>query len=117
MSWLLPEPSLLPDERLLWRKPASLSLRTAVGGALHITTERVVFIPNRLNWGKMRQTHEWPINQIEVVRVADRDFTPYTGGMRKRMCLIMESGEPLLFVVKNLDETVREVQNAIAAER
>lgn len=115
MSWFLPEPNLKPGERLLWRRPASLSLRTGVGGALHVTTERIVFVPNSLNWGWMRAVHEWPVDVVKSVSTINRDYTLYTGGMRRRMCITLKSGERLLFVVKRLDDTVREVEDVLGA--
>ena len=114
MSWFLPTPKLYPGERLLWRKPASLALRTAVGGALHITTERIIFIPNRLNWGELRATHEWATREVATITVTDRDYTPYTGGMRKRMCIGLKAEEPLMFVVKRLDDMIAEVRDVLA---
>jgi hypothetical protein len=114
MSFLIPKPKLHAGERILWRSPAAISLRTAVGGTLYITTARLLFVPNRLNFRRNRQSHDWSLVQVAEIGVRDRDFTPYTGGMHRRLQVTLKSGEQILFVTKALDQAVREIRTAIA---
>lgn len=115
MSWLLPKPPLNPDERILWRSPAAMSIRTAVGGTLYVTRDRVLFVPNRLNNRRNRPTHEWPLGDLQSVAARDRDFTPYTGGTHKRLGLTFGDGTTVLFVVKRLDEALGALQGVVAS--
>jgi hypothetical protein len=117
VSWLLPNPKLSPGERVLWRRTGSLSRpRGWVGGTLVITTARVMFVPGRLAFslapGKAPQ---FTSTDLVSVGVEDRDYTPYTGGMRKRLRLTSCDGQTMLVAVKGLDQAVEEVQKLIAA--
>lgn len=97
-----------------------MSLRTAVAGVVYATTARIVFVPNRLSIlgpRKYRQIREWPLAQVTSADVQDRDYTAYTGGMRKRLRVSLNNGEELFFVVKGLDEAVDTLTNIIAASR
>lgn len=117
MSWLIPEPKLNADERVLWRKPGSITLRTAVGGTLYVTSARILFVPNRLNTHRNRQVREWPLPAVQSVDVQGRDFTAYTGGMHNRLRLTLATGEHLLFVIKGLGRSVAELQDIIGRSR
>lgn len=115
MSLLLPTPCLDVDEQVAWHRPASLTLRTAVGGTLYVTNGRLIFVPNRLNYGRSRKPRAWPRDQVAAVEVRDRDFTPYTGGMHNRFQVTLKNGEQLLFVVKDLETVLRELQNMLVS--
>lgn len=120
MSWLNPLPALAANERILWESTGSMSLRTAVAGAVYVTTARLVFIPNRLSIlgpRKYRPIREWPLVQIIAVDIQDRDYTAYTGGMRKRLRLALSNGEELFFVVKGLDDAVDMMRQIIATNK
>jgi hypothetical protein len=119
MGLLIPEPKLEPGERILWQSPASLtSVRPMVGGTLYVTNNRVMLVPNRLNyWRGTRKPRAWPRTQIQSIGVQDRDFTPYTGGMHNRMQITLTTGEQLLFVVRHPDEAVGELQSMLAGRQ
>jgi hypothetical protein len=116
MGLLIPTPKLAGNERLLWRSPAGFtSPRPTVGGTLYVTTERLLFVPNRLNFlPQTRAVRDWPIRQLSSVSVMARDYTPYTGGMHHRLDIRLENGEHLLFVVKNVSHAVEELRQLVA---
>src|ERR1700739_566007 len=113
MGFLIPTPELEGDERILWRSPAGFTTpRPTGGGTLYATTKRLLFVPNRLNFlSRSRRPKEWAIGQVAAVDSLDRDFTPYTGGMHNRLQVTLRNGEQLLFVVKDLEIAMRELQN------
>ena len=92
----------------------SPDIRTAVAGVLYITTlARVLFVPNRGNLRKYSEVCEWPLSDIISVGVQGRDFTAYTGGMQKRLCLTLRDGTELLFVVTKRDRAIGELRKII----
>lgn len=60
---------------------------------------------------------QFPLGDLQSVTVQDRDFMPYTGGMRKRLCLTFRDGDTMLVAVKDLDQAVNELQDLIKGLR
>lgn len=114
MKWLFRDPPLSTGEAVRWKKKASLGpgtgssdVRTAVAGVLYVTTSgRFLFVPNRGNLRRYAQTREWQVSEIAEVGEQQRDWTPYTGGMQKRLRIGLRDGRELLFVVSKRDETI-----------
>lgn len=116
MSWLNPQPLLdAPTERIVWHKRGAMTIRAADAGILYVTTARIVFVPNRLNLKMNRAHRDWAISDIESVGVADRDWTPYTGGFRKRLCLTLRNGERLLFNFPHVAHVAKELQSLVSS--
>ena len=110
---LLPPPDLEPGERVLWQRPGSFSRsRGWVGGTLCVTTARVMFIPTRLAFVSFAplKLQQYPLTDLESVGIEEKDYTPYTGGMRKRIRLAFRGGDIMLVAIKHLQEAVEEVQ-------
>lgn len=122
MSWLFRDPPLLPNERVLWQKKVSMGpstgapdLRTAVAAVLYVTSmERVLLVPNRGNRRKYREPRTWKLGDVVFCRREARDYTAYTGGMQKRLCLTMKDTTELVFVCTNRDQAVADWQAIIA---
>jgi hypothetical protein len=74
-----------------------------------------MFVPARLaaiSFAPLK-LQQFPLDDLQSVTVRDRDFTPYTGGMRKRLCLTFRSGDTMLVAVKDLDQAVSELRDII----
>lgn len=74
-----------------------------------------MFVPARLaavSFAPLK-LQQLPLDDLQSVAVQDRDFTPYTGGMRKRLCLTFRNGDTMLVAVKDLDQAVNELQDII----
>lgn len=78
-----------------------------------MTTARVLFVPNRTTPRRNRAVHDWRLGDVVSIDARDRDFTPYTGGMHRRLGIELRDGTTILFVVKRLDEVVGELQRLI----
>ena len=121
MKWLFRDPPLGTGEAVRWKKKASLGpstgtpdVRTAVAGVLYLTTAgRLLFVPNRGNLREYIQTREWSIRDIAEVGEQQRDWTPYTGGMQKRLRIGLRDGRELLFVVSKRDETIDGLRSVV----
>src|ERR1700739_2332816 len=115
MSWFLPGPKLRTGEGGLWHGPAHLTRsRARVGGSLWVTNERVIFVPGRLVFPR-QEDREYPVSELISVSKQDRDYTPYTGGMRKRVRLGFRGGATMSLAVKALDQVVAELQTVVAS--
>ena len=108
MSWLKPDPELDPAERVVWKRPANLSLSTAEGGTLYVTTTHLRFVPHRVNL--RRKQVAWPVSDVESVAARGRDGGLFTGGMRKRLQVCLSDGGTVLFVVNHLDAALSELR-------
>lgn len=112
----------MPDEIVVWQRRVSLGrcsgatdVRTAAVGALCITSSgRVLFAPGRGNRRRYRKAREWPLADVVSVGEQPRDFTPYTGGMQKRLRLDLRNGTALLFVLVRRDEAIAELSRLVA---
>jgi hypothetical protein len=123
MGWLLRAPLLEPGERIIWKKKALMGpstdapyIRTSITGVLYVTSgERLLFVPNRGNMGRYMKDRAWRLSDVVDVGIQQRDWTPYTGGMQKRLRLTLKNGATLLFVLKKRDEAVRQLQTILAS--
>jgi hypothetical protein len=74
-----------------------------------------MFVPARLaaiSFAPLK-LQQFPLDDLQSVTVQDRDFKPYTGGMRTRLCLTFRNGDTMLIAVKDLDQAVNELQDII----
>jgi hypothetical protein len=122
MGWLTADATLKPDERELWRTKARLSLPTAaVRGTLHVTSKRLIHVPDRFTRKRTREVRDWPLQRVVSVVGAHsrehttyRETTPYAGSPRKRLHVRLDDGTTLLFLVEHRDEAVERLQGVVA---
>jgi len=83
--------------------------RRAVGGALFLTNQRLVFRANRLE--HLIGGKAWDVNLINVmsVGVAEKTGNLFDGGLRNRLKVQVHNDEPALFVVNKLPEVIETV--------
>ena len=91
----------------------------ARGGRLGLTSQALVFEPNRVDrlmGGKSRRV---PLTEIASVAVEAGGFpkSPVSGGMRQRMRLNLASGGSELLLINDLNERIHDVEAAIDRAR
>jgi hypothetical protein len=112
------DPTLHQGEEILWRHPAALSLRDhMVAGLLYLTSEAVLFMPNRFNRRhdivSTRLPREW-IVEVDTVSPVVALRSKRNGGMRRRLRL--DTAEETHLFVINHPERVAEQLRAVLRE-
>ena len=106
------EPTLHDGEQVLWRRPAALSLSDrVVPGTLHLTSESVLFMPNRLNRRRDIVSTRIPIAEIASIDTLDPAMSraaKRNGGMRRRL-RVRFGQEALLFVINHPEQIADEL--------
>jgi len=114
------EPTLHDGERVLWRRPAALSLPDRlVAGLLLLTSEAVVFMPNRLNRRRYIVSTRLSLGSISHVGTVEpvRSLSARrNGGMRRRL-LIAAGDESHLLVINHPERVARELRSALPGSR
>jgi hypothetical protein len=110
---------LLPGERLVWQLACNWQQGgIARGGRLGLTSQALIFEPNRLDrlmGGKSRRV---PLAEIASVGVESGGVkSPLSGGMRRRMPLDLANGQRELLLVNDLETRIRDVEAAVARAR
>ena len=111
MGLIFPAPKLEPGEQVAWSGRAQRCERTAWAGTLVLTQTRLVFTPTRL--GAPAPVSQYPLRDCVRIETVERTGTPYDGGMRRRIRLVLADGTSALFVVKHTDETAAFLNDAI----
>ncbi len=110
------EPTLHEGERVRWRRPAALSLGDRmVAGLLYVTSESVLFMPNRFNRRRDIISTRVPIAQITAVDTLDPVMSlaaKRNGAMRRRL-RVRCGQEVLLFVVNHPEQVAGELIDAL----
>lgn len=110
------EPTLHEGEQVLWRRPAALSLsERMVAGTLHLTSESVLFMPNRFNRRRDIVSTRIPVTQITGVDTLDPAMSlaaKRNGGMRRRL-RVRVGQEALLFVINHPEQMAGELIDAL----
>ncbi|HEX2807453.1 MAG TPA: hypothetical protein VHN80_14910 [Kineosporiaceae bacterium] len=107
-----PDLSLHPGETVIesWRANRSQGQR-AVGGRLHLTTQRLLFVPHVVD--SVTGGHRWEVllSGVSAVDVAPRGWHPFDGSLRRRLRI---SAEPVVehFVVPKVDEVAQHIETA-----
>lgn len=116
MGFLNPKPALKDGEQIRWQKPAGYSLerRSAVSGTVYVTSADVIFVPNRLNfthrnWDPVR----FPVADVDTIGIQERTYTPYDGGMRRRVVIRLRNGQVHVFILSRPDEAAAELQRLL----
>jgi hypothetical protein len=110
------EPTLHEGEQVVWKRPAALSLNDrVVAGLLYLTSESVVFMPNRFNRRRDIVSTRIALGQTTGVDTVDpvRSLTSKrNGGMRRRLRL-HTGPESLLFVINHPEQVAEELRAAL----
>ena len=110
------EPTLHEGEQVLWRRPAALSLGDhTVAGLLYLTSESVLFMPNRFNRRRDIVSTRIPLGQatgVDTVAPVRSLRAKRNGGMRRRLRLLAGQ-ESLLFVINHPERVADELTAAL----
>jgi hypothetical protein len=110
------EPTLHEGEQVVWRRPAALSLSDhMVAGLLYLTSESVLFMPNRFNRRRDIVSTRIPLGQtiaVDTVEPVRSLVAKRNGGMRRRLRL-RAGTESLLFVINHPDQVADELTAAL----
>jgi hypothetical protein len=110
------EPTLHEGERVLWRRPAALSLSDhMVAGLLYVTSESILFMPNRFNRRRDIVSTRIPKAQVTSVDTLDPVMSlaaKRTGGMRRRL-RVGFGQDTLLFVINHPEQVAGELIDAL----
>ena len=110
MSFWKSNLSLLQGENVLWERGAARSIgKATVGGTLYVTTARVLFAPNKLN---VRRRPVWETERHNVVSVTDESprLEAFSGGVRRRLRLVVSGADDQLFVVNRIEQAIEELR-------
>jgi hypothetical protein len=108
------DPVLERDEEILWKHGANRTQSgwRAVGGRLILTSRRLLFEPYSLDAALGGMSWSASLASIHGVGTQPRDRTPFSGGLRTRLRIDVESGIEL-FVVSRLDQVVKLLSEAV----
>lgn len=110
------EPTLHEGEQVRWRRPAALSLSDhLVAGMLYVTSESVLFMPNRFNRRRDIISTRIPHGEITSVDTLDPAMSlaaKRNGGMRRRL-RVRCGQEALLFVINHPEQVAGELIDAL----
>ena len=111
------DPTLHAGERVLWRRPAALSLSDrVVAGVLYLTSEALLFMPNRFNRRCYIVSTRVPRDQIKRLDTIDPAVSLGSlrnGGLRRRLRVTAADDEVHLFVINRLEGAVAELRAAL----
>jgi hypothetical protein len=110
------DPTLHRGEAVLWRRPAALSLSDhTVSGLLYLTSEAVLFMPNRFNRRRDIISTRLPREQIAEVGTVSAVISlasKRSGGMRRRL-RVETAEETHLFVINHPERVADELRVAL----
>jgi hypothetical protein len=110
------EPTLHEGERVLWRRPAALSLSDhMVAGLLYVTSESILFMPNRFNRRRDIVSTRVPAGHVTGFDTVDpvRSLAAKrNGGMRRRL-RVHFGPEALLFVINHPEQVAAELTDVL----
>ncbi|MEJ2885685.1 hypothetical protein [Actinomycetospora aeridis] len=110
-AWWLASRPALAGEQVVTRWLANRAQNgRAVGGALFLTTRRLVFCPHRLDQLTGGQGWDVPLGEVATVDVAPRTGHPFDGGLRDRLRVRSARGAQELFVLNRLPHVVDAVR-------
>ena len=111
---------LLAGEQLVWQVACNWEQRgVARGGRLGLTSQALIFEPNRLDGlmgGKGRRVQLADIASVGV-EGGGVPKSPVSGGIRRRMRLDLADGQREFLLVSDLDRRIGDVEAAIARAR
>ena len=104
--------SLHPGESMIhsWRANRSQGQR-AVGGHLHLTSQRLLFVPHVLDSATGGHRWEAQLSGVSAVEVAPRGWHPFDGSIRRRL-RIGTGPAAEHFVVPKVDDVAQRIEAA-----
>jgi hypothetical protein len=112
-----PAVDLAADEAIVQRWRANHTRgQIAVGGALWLTTQRLIFEPHRFESGVMGRS-VWTCRLADVtdVGIAPRGCAPFTGAWRRRLAVRCGPAADF-FVISRVENVAEAIRNAQAAQ-
>jgi hypothetical protein len=110
------DPTLHEGERVVWRRPAAHSLSDrVVAGVLYLTSEALLFMPNRFNRRRDIVSTRLPrglIARVDTVGPGVSLAASRTGGLRRRL-RVDADGEVHLFVINHAEQAATEITTAL----
>ena len=88
---------------------------TVSSGRLCLTNQRLLFVPKGFN---VRGRAPWSIDRNEIlgIDIANRNWQPYNGGMRRRLIFRFTDGSEQLFVVNGVDAVAADLGPRLAVQ-
>ena len=110
------EPTLHDGEHVVWRRPAALSLTDhVVAGVLHLTSEALLFMPNRFNRRRDIVSTRVPLGQVDEVGTVAPVMSlgaKRNGGMRRRLRVSADQ-EAYMFVINHPEQVAQDLRTAL----
>ncbi|MFE3545157.1 hypothetical protein ACFXK0_19535 [Nocardia sp. NPDC059177] len=82
-----------------------------MGGRLHLTETRLLFVPNHLDAVTGGKRWETPLAQLRALGRHEPDGGLFSGGLRTRLRIDTDTGTEL-FVINKLDEVIATLEAA-----
>lgn len=109
-DWWFNQPVFHESESNVFEVPANYSQGyRAVGGKLFGSTQRLIFVPNRIDAKLGGRVVSIPRDQITNVSKVARSwsvFEIFSGALVPRMSVMLHDGTRFLFVVNSIDENI-----------
>jgi len=106
------------DERLIWQVPCNWEQGGAArGGRLGVTSQALIFEPNRIDALTGGKSRRLPLSDIQSVEVEPGGRPSFSGGLRRRLRVNLRDGTYELLLVNNLGARLADIQAAVAGAR
>ncbi|PKV79021.1 hypothetical protein [Nocardia fluminea] len=106
MGLWIGSPTLNTTENVVWQKLANRTQGSrAVGGRLHLTETRLLFVPNHLDAITGGKRWETRLTHLRAVGQQSPDGGLFSGGLRTRLRVDTVAGTEL-FVIDPIDEAI-----------
>jgi len=119
-TWWFNQPVLHECESLLFEVPANYTQgKRAVGGKLFGTTQRLMFVPNRMDGRLGGRIVTIPRDDISSVTKADATWTIteiFSGAIVPRMSVLLHDGTQYMFVVNSIDANIATVNSYLTQD-
>ncbi|MFC6013473.1 hypothetical protein [Nocardia lasii] len=115
MGLWIGSPALDASEHVVWEQLANRTQgRRAVGGRLHLTETRLLFVPNHLDAATGGKRWETRVSEVRGIGKEAPDGGLFSGGLRTRLRLDTDKGTEL-FVIGEIDEVIARLEAARSA--
>lgn len=118
-KWFGPPPVLLDDEHWVAHHAANRTQgKRAVGGALHVTTHRLLFSPNVIDARFGGKAWSCLLGDIHALGVEPRRWSLlelFSGGLAERMRIDLRNDTRELFVIRKPAERIEELRAVLEA--
>src|SRR5258708_1196187 len=114
MGIIFKSPEMQDHEWVLWRKFANRTQgNRAVGGRLHLTDRQLIYEPNRFDAVTKGRPWSATLASIQAVSTEGRNGSLFSGGMRTRLRIELETGSTEYFVVNRAQDVVKVIKGAV----